>query len=129
MKRNYHTIDKRGKAGERKLTEFLVRNGQALLPMMELIEHSRMAIDELIDVMGRASVEAVLELSAMQVAGPPQQGKARPTEVGWQGTQPGRVYLKERKLKVQPAIETRSRQRRADPRPAGRYQHPTRSAE
>jgi hypothetical protein len=38
VKRNYHTIDKQGKAGERKLTEFLVRNGQALLPMMELIE-------------------------------------------------------------------------------------------
>lgn len=89
MKRNYHTIDKQGKVGERKLTEFLVRNGQALLPMMELIEHSRMAIDELIDVMGRASVEAVLELSAMQVAGPPQQGKARSSEVA--GTEPSRA--------------------------------------
>ena len=71
--RSYHTIDKQGKVGERKLTEFLVRNGQALLPMLELIEQSRMAIDELIDVVGRASIEAVLELSAMQVAGPPQQ--------------------------------------------------------
>ncbi len=40
MRRNYHTIDKQGKAGGRKLTEFLVRNGQALLPMMELIEHN-----------------------------------------------------------------------------------------
>jgi hypothetical protein len=29
--------------------------------MMELTEHSRMVIDELIDVMGRASIEAVLE--------------------------------------------------------------------
>ena len=55
VKRNYHTIDNQGKVGERKLAEFLVRNGQALLPMMELIEHSRMVIDELIDVMGRAS--------------------------------------------------------------------------
>lgn len=91
MRRNYHTIDKQGKVGEHKLTEFLVRNGQALLPMMELIEHSRMAIDELIDVMGRASIEAVLELSARQVAGPPQQGKARASEIGWHGTQPGRV--------------------------------------
>jgi len=100
VKRNYHTLDKQGKAGERKLTEFLVRNGQALLPMMELIEHSRMAIDELIDVMGRASIEAVLELSARQVAGPPQQGKARSSEIGWHGTQPGRVWMKERKLRV-----------------------------
>ncbi len=99
MKRNYHTIDKRGK-GERKLAEFLVRNGQALLPMMELIEQSRMAIDELIDVMGRASIEAVLQLSAVQVAGAPQQGKARQAEIVWHGTQRGRVYLKERQLRV-----------------------------
>ncbi len=99
MKRNYHTIDKRGK-GERKLAEFLVRNGQALLPMMELIEQSRMAIDELIDVMGRASLEAVLQLSAAQVAGAPQQGKARQAEIVWHGTQRGRVYLKERQLRV-----------------------------
>jgi transposase-like protein len=99
VKRNYHTIDKQGK-GERKLAEFLVRNGQALLPMMELIEQSRMAIDELIDVMGRASIEAVLQLSAVQVAGAPQQGKARQAEIVWHGTQRGRVYLKERKLRV-----------------------------
>ncbi len=101
MKRNYHTIDKQGQTGERKLADFLIRNGQALLPMMELIEQSRMAIDELIDVMGRASVEAVLGLSARQVAGEPQQGKVRGSEVGWHGTQPGRVNLKERKMRVQ----------------------------
>lgn len=100
MKRNYHTIDKQGKVGQKNLTEFLVHNGQALLPMLELIEQSRMAIDELIDVMGRASIEAVLELSAVQVAGAPQQGKARSSEIGWHGTQPGRVWMKERKLRV-----------------------------
>jgi len=100
VKRNYHTIDKQGKVGERKLTEFLVHSGQALLPMLELIEQSRMAVDELIDVMGRASIEAVLALSARQVAGSPQQGKARDGDIGWHGTQRGRVYLKERQLRV-----------------------------
>jgi len=100
VQRSYHTIDKQGKVGERKLSEFLVRNGQVLLPMLELIEQSRMAIDELIDVMGRASIEAVLELSALQVAGPPQQGKARTSEIGWHGTQPGRIWMKERQLRV-----------------------------
>ena len=98
MQRSYQTINKQGKVGERKLTEFLVRNGQALLPMLEVIEQSRMAIDELIDVLGRASIEAVLELSARQVSGPPQQGKARHADIGWHGTQPGRVWMKERKL-------------------------------
>jgi len=110
VKRNYHTIDKQGKVGERKLAEFLVRNGQALLPMLELIEQSRMAVDELIDVMGRASVEAVLELSATQVAGPPQPGKARQADIVWHGRQPGRVYLKERQLKVnKPRLRQRGR--------------------
>jgi len=100
VKRSYHTTDKQGKVGEQKLNEFLVHNGQALLPMLELIEQSRMAVDELIDVMGRASIEAVLELSARQVAGAPQQGKAREGDIGWHGTQRGRVYLKERQLRV-----------------------------
>lgn len=56
MKRSYHTIDWQGKVGERRLAEFLVRHGQ-LQPMVELIEQSWMAIDELIDVLGRACIE------------------------------------------------------------------------
>jgi len=51
------------------LARFLTRNGQALLPMVELIEESKLAVDELIDVLGRASVEAVLRLSAEEAAG------------------------------------------------------------
>jgi len=70
LKRNYHTITKIGQANGGRLTEFLSRNGQALLPMVDLIEQSRLAVDELIDVAGRATIEAVLELSAAQVAGP-----------------------------------------------------------
>src|ERR1051326_8547620 len=68
--------------------------------MLELMEQSRMAIDELIEVMGRASIEAVLELSARQEAGPPQQGKARQADIGWDGAQPGRGCLKDRKRRV-----------------------------
>ena len=119
MRRNYHTIDKQGKAGERKLTDFLVRNGQALLQMMELIEHSRMDIDELIDVVRGALIGHVLELSAAQIAGPPQQGKARAADLVWHGTQPGRVCLKERKLRVNRAAiaEQGSRREQRSSRP------------
>jgi hypothetical protein len=91
LRRSYHTIHKQRKAGERELAAFLLRNGQALLPMLELIEQSRLAVDERIDVMGRACIEAVLALSARQVAGPPQQGKARQGDIVWHGAQPGRV--------------------------------------
>lgn len=42
---------------------FLTKNGQVLLPMVELIEQSRLAVDEVIDVLGRASTEAVFSLA------------------------------------------------------------------
>jgi putative transposase len=101
VKRNYHTIEKQGKVHARKLGEFLSKNGQQLLPMVDLIEQCRMACDELIDVAGRATIQAVLELSAEQVAGPRQQGKQRTGEVGWYGQQSGKVMLSDRKLAVQ----------------------------
>jgi hypothetical protein len=88
VKRSYHTIDKKGKVGERKLTEFQVRNGQALLPMMELIEQSRMAIDELID--GDGPVSRPLELSARQVAGEPQRRRGPAKWLAWKAA--GRVH-------------------------------------
>src|SRR5262249_14734307 len=49
-----------------------------LLPMVDLIEQCQWACDELIDVTRRAAIQAVLQLSAEQVAGGPlQQGKRR----------------------------------------------------
>lgn len=102
VKRSYHTINKQGKANERKLADFLSKGGQLLLPMVDLIEQCRMACDELIDVAGRATIQAVLELSAEQAAGGPrQQGKQRSGEVVWYGAQPGSVMLSDRKLAVQ----------------------------
>lgn len=86
-------------ADKRKLSEFLIREGQFLLPMVKLIEQSELAIDRMIDVLGRASIEAVLELSAQEVAGAKSQGKAS-GEVRWHGRQDGVVHLAERKLSV-----------------------------
>jgi transposase-like protein len=100
VKRNYHTLDSQGKTNQRKLAEFLTKNGQQLLPMVDLIVQSRIAIDDLVDAVGRATIEAVLRISAEQVAGPAQQGRTRQGEIIWHGTQAGSVYLKERKLKV-----------------------------
>ena len=86
MKRNYHTLNNQGKANEQRLAEFLTKNGQQLLPMVDLIAQSRIAIDDLVDTVGRATIEVVLRLSAEQVAGPPQQGgRAR---VRSSGTEP-----------------------------------------
>jgi len=68
--------------------------------MVDLIEQCQMACDELIDVTGRAAIQAVLGLSAQQVAGPRQQGKQRTGEVVWYGQQSGTVMLSDRKLAV-----------------------------
>ena len=69
------------------------------MPMVELIEQSRLAVDEWIDVLGRASVEAVLRLWAEGVAGPAHPGK-KGGVVGWHGSQTGTVALAERKRRV-----------------------------
>ena len=79
--------------------EWLAKDGQLLLPMMELIEASRLAVDEVIDAVGRASIEAILHPSAQGVAGAKHQGK-KGGEVRWHGTQPGTVPLSNRKLRV-----------------------------
>ncbi|UCD52005.1 MAG: hypothetical protein JSW27_05070 [Phycisphaerales bacterium] len=56
------------KSDSRKIAEFLSKDGQLLLPFVELICHTEQAVDELIDVAGKAAIEAVLLLSAEQVA-------------------------------------------------------------
>jgi len=87
------------KTDRRKLTEFLCQDGQFLLPMVELITGAEMAVDELIEVAGRAAIEAVLTLSAQEVAGPKHPGKAA-GEVTWYGRQQTTIPLAERKLRV-----------------------------
>ena len=78
MKRDCHTLDNRGKVNERKLAEFLSRNGQHLLPMAELVEPSPLAVDELVDTVGQVTVQTVSQMSAEQVAGPPPGVPGRP---------------------------------------------------
>jgi len=120
MKRAYQVIqhtDSKGLAG------FLAQEASGLLPIVELIQRTEMAVDELIDAAGRSAIEAVLTLSAQQIAGPKHPGKfipppcadqapdaaesgsqsavRSPSEViGWHGRQRGVVRLAERKLRV-----------------------------
>lgn len=96
MKGSYRIV---GHNDSKKFAEYLGKNSQLLLPMVELIEASSMAIDELIEVLGRASIEAVLELSAMHVAGHKHQGR-QGGAIGWYGTQCGAVKLSDRKVRV-----------------------------
>ncbi len=76
--------------------------------MVELIEQSKLALDELIDLLGRASIEAVLRLSAEGVAGPPHPGK-KGGVIGWHGRERGTVALAERKLPAAAGSRVRAR--------------------
>jgi putative transposase len=99
--RNYHTLRAGRAASEKQLNTFLMKNGQQLLPMVQLIEQSRVAIDELVDTIGRVTIDTILEMSAEQVAGPRQQGQwRRDQDLVWYGKQPGQIYLSDRKLTV-----------------------------
>jgi len=84
----------------RKLAEFLAKEGQLLLPMLDLITRTEAAVDEVIDVVGRATLEAVLLMSAQEVAGPRHPGKAA-GEVRRHGRQGGVVTLSDRKVRVE----------------------------
>jgi len=98
MGKNYHILDQKNRE---ELSAYLMsRDGQLLLPLVELVETAEMAVDELIDVVGRSTIEMVLNLSARKVAGGKSQGKRR-GEIGWHGRQGGVVSLAERKLRVQ----------------------------
>jgi hypothetical protein len=41
----------------------LAKEGQLILPMLDLLETAQFAVDDLIDVMGRSTIEAVLLMS------------------------------------------------------------------
>jgi putative transposase len=97
VEKPYHIIEKGNTEAVR---GFLSKNGQALLPLVEQIEQAEVALDELIDVLGRATVEMVLRLSAEGIAGPPHRGK-KGGQIGWHGRGKGTVCLKERKLRVE----------------------------
>jgi transposase-like protein len=114
VKKPYHTIRKQGKFNQQELAMFLAKNGQFLMPMVDLITQCQMTCDELIQVTGRAVIESVLDLSASQTAGgPAQQGKRRSGEVVFYGRQPGQVMLGDRKLEVErPRLRTRGRRGR-----------------
>jgi transposase-like protein len=97
VEKSYKVVSKEDRA---ELAKFLAKDGQHLLPLVGLVEQSRLAVDELVDVMGQAVIEAVLSLSAISVAGERHQGKAG-GEVRRHGHQRGVVRLSERKLQVE----------------------------
>jgi putative transposase len=67
--------------------------------LVELITQARLAVDEVIDSIGRQTIETILSLSAEQIAGPRTPGKSS-GDIRWHGSQKGRVSLADRQLAV-----------------------------
>ncbi len=109
---DYQIVDKKDR---RKLAEFLAGEGEVLLPLLALIETAEVGLNELIDVVGRAGIEALLQVAAGQIAGPKQPGRKRTGAVRWYGHESGVVQLDERKVRVErPRLRRKGRLRRAE---------------
>src|ERR1700751_5320167 len=85
----------------KRIAELLAKDGQLILPLLDLLENAQRALDDLIDVMGRAPIEAGLQMSAATIAGPKPQGKKSDRDLVSHGTQQGRAALKDRQLNVE----------------------------
>ena len=75
MKRAYRVVERKDSEA---LTEFLPGEGPALVPFVELIQQTELAVDELVVAAERSAIEAVLTLSAQQIAGPKHAGRRIP---------------------------------------------------
>lgn len=82
------------------LARYLASNSQVVLPMVELIESSQLAVEQLLEELGRATLQAVLQISAAGVAGASHQGRAG-GEIVRHGSQRGIVPLSTRKVRVE----------------------------
>jgi transposase-like protein len=78
---------------------WLAGDGQALLPMLELLENAQASIDELMNEAARGLIEQLLVLSVQELAGAKRRGRAD-GDVLWHGTQRGQVTPAERKLQL-----------------------------
>jgi len=72
---------------------------EAMTPLLNIVIEAKVTLDAFIDVVGRSCLEAVLQLSAAEVAGPPHKGKAG-GNINWHGTQAGVVTLPTQKVRV-----------------------------
>ena len=95
--------ERRGAPDKAGLRELLAKDGrELLLPLVNVFALAGGALDEIVDVVGRAAIEAVLEISAADMAGERQPGKRRDGGgAAYHGRQRGRVYLADRAIGVE----------------------------
>jgi putative transposase len=99
VKKPYHMVTRAAQESAAVIEEFCQANGQILLPIVNLIQNASHVVETVIYEIGHQTLEQILVLSAEQVAGVRTPGKAS-GEIRHHGSQPGRVQLADRKVKV-----------------------------
>lgn len=108
MGKGYQIVTRAAKESAALVEQFCERNGQLLLPVLNVIESASRQVESIIHEIGIETVETILKLSAEQVAGPRTPGKAK-GEIRWHGSQRGQIELADRKLRLRrPRLRHRS---------------------
>ena len=97
MKKVYQVVSQ---SEREEVREYLAKHGEALLPVIEVIASGKQAVDELIAELGKVALEAVLQLSAEEVAGPPHPGVPGGA-IRRHGSQGGVVAVGAQKVRVE----------------------------
>jgi hypothetical protein len=74
-------------------------HSEAMAPLLIIVVEAKVTLEAFIDVVGRSCLEAVLQLSAAEIAGPPHRGQGG-DDMHWPGTQVGVVTLATPKVRV-----------------------------
>ena len=99
MKKTYHIVTRAAKESAAVIEQFCQSNGQILLPIVHLIESASQVVETVLHEIQVQSLEAILRLSAEQLAGARTPGKAH-GDIRHHGSQPGRIKLADRKVKL-----------------------------
>jgi len=99
VKKEYQIVTRADAKSASIIQEFCQSNGQILLPLVEKIQSASAMVNSVIHEISLKALEAILVLSAENVAGPRTPGKAT-GDIRWHGSQTGVVALADRKVKV-----------------------------
>jgi putative transposase len=99
VKKPYHIVTRAARESAAVIEQFCQTNGQILLPIVHLIESASQVVETVLHEIQVHSLEAILMLSAEQLAGARTPGKAS-GDIRHHGSQAGRVQLADRKVKL-----------------------------
>jgi transposase-like protein len=99
LSKSYQVVTRAAKESAAVIEQFCKANGQILLPIVNMIQSASQVVDGVVHEIGVKTLELIPSLSAEQVAGPRTPGKVS-GEIRHYGSQPGRIQLADRKVRV-----------------------------